>query len=66
MIKPIKTDREYEQAMSRLDEIFDAKKGSNEGDEFEVLGVLIEKYEDEHFPIDSIPANNYVFPKNTK
>lgn len=51
MMKPIKTKREYEQAMSRLEEIFDAKKGSAEGDELEVLGMLIEKYEDKHFPI---------------
>ncbi len=50
-MKPIKTKREYEQAMSRLEEIFDAKKGSAEGDELEVLGMLIEKYEDKHFPI---------------
>ena len=50
-IKPIKTEREYEQAMRRLDEIFDAKKGTPEGDELEVLGMFIEKYENEQFPI---------------
>jgi HTH-type transcriptional regulator/antitoxin HigA len=31
--------------------IFDSKKGSANGDEFEILGILIEKYENEHFPI---------------
>jgi len=51
MIKLIKTEREYSQAMSRLEKIFDAKKGTPESDELEVLGILIEKYEDEHFPI---------------
>jgi HTH-type transcriptional regulator / antitoxin HigA len=50
-LKPIKTEREYELAMSRLEEIFDSKKGTPEGDELEVLGILIERYEDEHFPI---------------
>ncbi|MDP9230628.1 MAG: helix-turn-helix domain-containing protein [Bacteroidota bacterium] len=50
-IKPIKTKKDYQQALARLDMIFDAKKGSNEGDELEVLGILIERYEDEHFPI---------------
>ena len=50
-IKPIKTEREFEQAMRRLDEIFDAKKGTPEGDELEVLGMFIEKYENEQFPI---------------
>lgn len=50
-IKPIKTETEYERALERLELIFDAKKGTDEGDELEVLGILIEKYENEHFPI---------------
>jgi HTH-type transcriptional regulator / antitoxin HigA len=50
-IKPIKNQQDYEQALERLELIFDAKKGSTEGDELEILGILIEKYEDEHFPI---------------
>ena len=50
-IRPIKTKKDYQQALTRLESIFDAKKGSAEGDELEVLGILIEKYEDEHFPV---------------
>jgi HTH-type transcriptional regulator/antitoxin HigA len=50
-IKPIKTEQEYDQAMARLEEIFDARKGSPEGDELEVLVMFIENYENEHFPI---------------
>jgi len=50
-IKPIKTKKDYNAAIERLEKIFDAKKSSPEGDELEVLGILIEKYEDEHFPI---------------
>ena len=50
-IKPIKTDKDYNQALERLETIFDAKKGSPEGDELEVLGILVDKYENEHFPI---------------
>lgn len=50
-IKPIKTKKDYQNALERLEKIFDAKKGSTEGDELEVLSILIEKYEDEHFPI---------------
>ena len=50
-IKPIKTKKDYQQALTRLESIFDAKKGSAKGDELEVLGILIEKYEDEHFPV---------------
>jgi HTH-type transcriptional regulator / antitoxin HigA len=51
-IKPIKTKKDYLLALSRLEEIFDAKKGTATGDELEILGILIEKYEDEHFPIN--------------
>jgi HTH-type transcriptional regulator / antitoxin HigA len=51
-IKPIKTEIDYNKALKRLEVIFDAKSGSKEGDELEVLGILIEQYEKEHFPID--------------
>ncbi len=51
-IKPIKTEKDYNQALERLEDIFDAKKGSPEGDELEVLGILVDQYEKEHFPID--------------
>jgi len=50
-IKPIKTEKDYAQALERLEDIFDAKVGSPEGDELEVLGILIDQYENEHFPI---------------
>jgi len=50
-IKPIKTDKDYNQALERLETIFDAKKGSPEGDELEVLGILVDQYENQHFPI---------------
>ncbi len=51
-IKPIKTEKDYFQSLERLEVIFDAKPGTNEGDELEILGILLEKYEDEHFPIE--------------
>lgn len=51
-LKPIKTETDYNQAMIRLEKIFDAKKGTKEGDELEILGILIDKYETENFPID--------------
>ena len=50
-IKPIKTKKDYEQALERLELIFDAKKGTEKGDELEILGMLIDNYENEKFPI---------------
>ena len=52
-IKPIKTKKEYKVALERLEEIFDARPNTKEGDELEILSMLIEKYEDEHYPIES-------------
>lgn len=50
-IKPIRTKKDYEQALDRLDVIFDSKKGTDKGDELEILGMLIENYENEKFPV---------------
>lgn len=51
-IKPVKTKKDYQTALNRLDQVFDAKPGTVEGDELELLGMLIDKYEQEHYPID--------------
>ncbi|NMW22778.1 MAG: helix-turn-helix domain-containing protein [Chlorobiaceae bacterium] len=51
-IKPIKTKLDYKDALHRLEAIFSAKPGTEEGDELEILGILIEKYEEIHFPFD--------------
>lgn len=50
-IKPIKTKKDYEQALVRLEAIFDSKIGTENGDELEILGMLIDNYENERFPI---------------
>jgi HTH-type transcriptional regulator / antitoxin HigA len=50
-IKPIRTDKDYNKALKRLELIFDSKQGSKDGDELEVLGILIDQYENENFPI---------------
>ncbi|TAD85420.1 MAG: helix-turn-helix domain-containing protein [Bacteroidetes bacterium] len=51
-IKPIDTKKDYELAMTRLETLFDAKKETSKGDELEVLSFLIDKYENENFPIE--------------
>ena len=52
-LRLIKTEKEYNDALDRLEDIFDAEPGTPEGDELEVLALLIENYEDEHYPIDT-------------
>lgn len=51
-INVIRTEEDYQQALKRIEEIFDAPVESLEGDEAEILTILIEKYEDENYPID--------------
>lgn len=51
-IQPIKTETDYEKALERLEQIFDSKQGTKDGDELEILSILIEKYEDKKYPID--------------
>ncbi len=50
-IKIIKTEEDYNRTMKRFEEIFHAPADSKEGDEAELLSLLIEKYEEEHYPI---------------
>ena len=50
-IKPIRTKKDYEQALARLEVIFDSKKRTDKGDELEILGMLVENYENEKFTI---------------
>ena len=50
-IKSIENENDYQQALARLEFIFDAEFGSSEGDELKILGVLIEKYENDHYHI---------------
>lgn len=50
--KIIKTEEEYKQALNRLETIFDATQGTKEGDELELLSLLINNYENTHFEIE--------------
>ncbi|MFD0799211.1 type II toxin-antitoxin system HigA family antitoxin [Maribacter chungangensis] len=52
-LKPIKSEKDYRNALERLEVIFDAPIDTKEGDEAEILSLLIENYENEHYPIDS-------------
>ncbi|MGZ3929925.1 MAG: helix-turn-helix domain-containing protein [Bacteroidia bacterium] len=52
-IKLIKTEKDYQKALARLEEIFDSRPGTPEGDELDILALLIERYEDEHYPIEA-------------
>jgi HTH-type transcriptional regulator/antitoxin HigA len=61
-LKKIKTKKDYLAAIERFEEIFQAKQGTSESDEADVLALLIKDYEDLHFVIkapDPIEAIRY-------
>jgi len=44
-IKPIRTEADYEEALARVESLMDAKAGTAEGDELDLLATLVESYE---------------------
>jgi len=55
MIKPIKTNKEHGEYLARAYELMqmNLEPNSIESDELEVLSILIEAYEKEHYPIEA-------------
>jgi HTH-type transcriptional regulator/antitoxin HigA len=52
MVKPIRSESDYEANVARLEALMDAAPGTPEGDELEILATLIERYEDERYPVE--------------
>lgn len=50
-IRPIRNEQDYNFAISRIEELWGAKKETVEGDEFDLLVTLVEAYEIKHYPL---------------
>ena len=50
-LKPIRNKKEHRAALEEIEALWSAKEGSREADRLEVLALLVERYEQEHFPI---------------
>ncbi|MEO8361691.1 MAG: transcriptional regulator [Vicinamibacteria bacterium] len=50
-IRPINTDARYKAALTEIESLMAAKKGSPEGERLDVLATLVESYEAKHFPL---------------
>ena len=50
-IKPIKTEKDYNMSIKRIEELWGAKRDTPEGDELDLLCTLVESYEMKHYPI---------------
>ena len=51
-LRPIRTQREHQAALKEAEALWDAPESSPKADRLEVLTLLIEAYEREHYPID--------------
>jgi len=52
-IEPIKTEDDYLMALQRLEVIFDMPVGTEESDEADILGLMIDGYEKKHYPVEA-------------
>jgi len=51
--KVIHSEQDYQAALAQVEKLMDASPGSPKEDELELWSLLVEKYEEEHFPIDT-------------
>ena len=51
-VKPIRSEMDHDEALRRIEELWGAAQGTEDGDLLDVLVTLVEVYEREHFPID--------------
>lgn len=52
-IKPIKTEADYRIALQDLDRLFDAPTSTVKSDKADILAILVDEYEKEHYPIEA-------------
>ena len=50
-IKPINTKKDHRAALKRVEQLWDSKPKTLEGDELDILLTLVSAYEEKHFPI---------------
>lgn len=53
MVRPVRTESDYEAALDEIGRLMTARAGTPEGDRLDVLSTLVEAYEAEHYAIDA-------------
>lgn len=62
-VQPIHNDGDLSQALERIDALWGASVGTPEGDELDILTMLVERYEDVHYalpPSDPVAAIKFM------
>jgi HTH-type transcriptional regulator / antitoxin HigA len=52
-IRPIRSQADYDAAVAEIERLWNADPGTDDGDKLDILATLVEKYENEHWPIDT-------------
>jgi HTH-type transcriptional regulator / antitoxin HigA len=50
-IRPIRNDEDHETALREIERLWGAAPGSPDGDRLDVLATLVDRYEEERFPL---------------
>ena len=53
ILKPIRTQQQYEAALAQIEKLWGAKSGTPEGELLDTLATLVDRYETEHYPMDA-------------
>ena len=67
-IQPIKTEKDYDEALQLVEALWDSAEGTDEGDRLDILITLVEAYEKTHHPIyppDPIAAIEFHMDQNS-
>jgi HTH-type transcriptional regulator/antitoxin HigA len=51
-LKPLRSEKDYEQALVEVERLWDAKARTPNGDRLDILAPLIDAYESQHYPMD--------------
>ena len=51
-IRPIKSEADYDAALAEIERLWGAEPNTAKGDKLDVLLMLVDAYEKEHYPID--------------
>ena len=52
-IRPVRTEADYNAAIAEIDRLWKAEPGTDDGDKLSILAILVEKYENERWPVDT-------------
>ena len=61
-LRTLKTEADYREALAEIESVFNAGANTPEADRLDVLAMLVEAYEEEHYPIpapDPVAALEY-------